>query len=118
MHVNVIAEFHVNILNLLCLHVFQSLRSISWHHEGKQFMSSHSDGSLVTWNVKAVGKPASIITPHGKSGINFDSVLSSISPSNRKALFCWVVSVGRAQKCKFVGQGFGVSEVKNFPCDN
>jgi len=45
---------------------FQSLRSISWHHEGKQFMSSHTDGSLITWNVKSQGKPASIIIPHGK----------------------------------------------------
>ncbi|WAR06730.1 STXB5-like protein [Mya arenaria] len=44
------------------------LRSISWHSEGKQFMSSHSDGSLLTWNVKTPGKPASIITPHAKPG--------------------------------------------------
>ncbi|XP_052242226.1 syntaxin-binding protein 5-like isoform X2 [Dreissena polymorpha] len=46
----------------------ESLRSISWHHEGKQFMSSHTDGSLVSWIVKSPGKPASIITPHAKVG--------------------------------------------------
>ncbi|XP_052807589.1 syntaxin-binding protein 5-like isoform X9 [Mya arenaria] len=46
----------------------EPLRSISWHSEGKQFMSSHSDGSLLTWNVKTPGKPASIITPHAKPG--------------------------------------------------
>ncbi|KAL4233705.1 Syntaxin-binding protein 5 [Mactra antiquata] len=44
----------------------ESLRSITWHHEGKQFMSSHSDGSLITWNIKSTGKPVSIITPHAK----------------------------------------------------
>ena len=48
------------------MYIFQSLRSISWHHEGKQFMSSHTDGSLLTWNIKSQGKPVSIITPHGK----------------------------------------------------
>ncbi|XP_060577978.1 syntaxin-binding protein 5-like isoform X2 [Ruditapes philippinarum] len=46
----------------------ESLRSISWHHEGKQFMSSHTDGSLLTWNIKSQGKPVSIITPHAKVG--------------------------------------------------
>ncbi|XP_053396743.1 syntaxin-binding protein 5-like isoform X2 [Mercenaria mercenaria] len=46
----------------------ESLRSITWHHEGKQFMSCHTDGSLLTWNIKSQGKPVSIITPHAKVG--------------------------------------------------
>ena len=53
----------------------QKLGSICWHMEGKQFVSSYHDGSLVTWNIKpaaqvgeglATRKPASIIFPHGK----------------------------------------------------
>ncbi|KAB7496615.1 Syntaxin-binding protein 5, partial [Armadillidium nasatum] len=43
------------------------LRSISWHHEGKQFMCSHTDGSLTTWVVKqTTPKPTNIIYPHAK----------------------------------------------------
>ena len=45
----------------------EPLRSISWHHEGKQFMGSHTDGSLTTWGVKQpTPKPTSVIFPHGK----------------------------------------------------
>lgn len=40
------------------------LTSITWHHEGKQFMCSHSDGSLSTWTIRQL-KP-SITFPHGK----------------------------------------------------
>ncbi|XP_076289671.1 syntaxin-binding protein tomosyn isoform X6 [Lasioglossum baleicum] len=42
------------------------LRSISWHHEGKQFMCSHTDGSLSTWTVRQV-KPTSVTHPHAKT---------------------------------------------------
>ncbi|XP_034187166.1 syntaxin-binding protein tomosyn isoform X4 [Osmia lignaria lignaria] len=42
-----------------------SLRSISWHHEGKQFISSHTDGSLSTWSVRQV-KPTNVTHPHAK----------------------------------------------------
>lgn len=41
------------------------LRSISWHHEGKQFMSSHTDGSLITWTVRQV-KATNVTHPHGE----------------------------------------------------
>jgi len=35
--------------------------------EGRQFVCSHGDGSLVTWNVKPTNaKPTSVIFPHGK----------------------------------------------------
>ncbi|RXN29314.1 syntaxin-binding 5 isoform X5 [Labeo rohita] len=44
----------------------KAIHSVAWHHEGKQFVCSHSDGTLTTWNVRAPAKPAQIITPHGK----------------------------------------------------
>ena len=53
-------------LQTVWLYIFQALRSVSWHHEGKQFMASHTDGSLTTWNIRAAGKPCNIMTPHGK----------------------------------------------------
>ncbi|XP_053598538.1 syntaxin-binding protein 5 isoform X7 [Microplitis demolitor] len=43
----------------------EPLRSISWHHEGKQFMCSHTDGSLSTWFVKQA-KPINVTHPHAK----------------------------------------------------
>ncbi|XP_043261441.1 syntaxin-binding protein 5 isoform X6 [Colletes gigas] len=42
------------------------LKSITWHHEGKQFMSSHTDGSLSTWTVRQV-KPTNVTHPHAKT---------------------------------------------------
>ncbi|XP_068228736.1 syntaxin-binding protein 5 isoform X3 [Palaemon carinicauda] len=46
----------------------EPLKSISWHHEGKQFMCSHSDGSLTTWGIKqTTPKPVSAIFPHAKT---------------------------------------------------
>ncbi|XP_055011637.1 syntaxin-binding protein 5 isoform X2 [Boleophthalmus pectinirostris] len=44
----------------------EAIHSVAWHHEGKQFVCSHSDGTLTTWNVRAPAKPTQIITPHGK----------------------------------------------------
>ena len=46
----------------------QRLTSISWNMDGRQFVCSHNDGSLVTWQtVKPVNnKPSSVIFPHGK----------------------------------------------------
>ncbi|KAL0110335.1 hypothetical protein PUN28_013771 [Cardiocondyla obscurior] len=41
-----------------------SITSITWHHEGKQFMCSHTDGSLSTWTVRQV-KPT-VTFPHAK----------------------------------------------------
>ncbi|RUS70838.1 hypothetical protein EGW08_021397, partial [Elysia chlorotica] len=46
----------------------EALRSISWHNEGKQFMCSHSDGSLSTWNVKTPQRAVSVTSPHAKIG--------------------------------------------------
>uniref|UniRef100_A0A4W5MQY7 Syntaxin binding protein 5L n=1 Tax=Hucho hucho TaxID=62062 RepID=A0A4W5MQY7_9TELE len=44
----------------------QAIHSVSWHHEGKQFMCSHSDGSLTIWNLRNTARPIQITYPHGK----------------------------------------------------
>lgn len=44
----------------------EPLRSISWHHEGKHFVSSHIDGSLCTWPLRATPKPQLLVYPHAK----------------------------------------------------
>ncbi|XP_026789802.2 syntaxin-binding protein 5 isoform X5 [Pangasianodon hypophthalmus] len=44
----------------------EAIHSVAWHHEGKQFVCSHSDGTLTTWNIRSPAKPAQITTPHGK----------------------------------------------------
>lgn len=44
----------------------QPLRSISWHHEGKHFVSSHTDGSLCTWPLRPTPMPQYHNYPHGK----------------------------------------------------
>jgi len=50
----------------VCVCVYeQSLRSICWHHEGKQFVCSHADGSVTIWNFKIPHQPQSYMMPHG-----------------------------------------------------
>ncbi|XP_014470600.1 PREDICTED: syntaxin-binding protein 5 isoform X6 [Dinoponera quadriceps] len=44
----------------------EPLKSITWHHEGKQFMCCHTDGSLSTWTVRQL-KPTNVTFPHAKS---------------------------------------------------
>ncbi|CAF1109170.1 unnamed protein product, partial [Didymodactylos carnosus] len=44
----------------------QGLTSISWHHEGRQFMCSHCDGSLSVWNLRVTDKCFSINYPHAR----------------------------------------------------
>ncbi|XP_049583577.1 syntaxin-binding protein 5-like isoform X8 [Syngnathus scovelli] len=44
----------------------EAIHSVCWHHEGKQFMCSHSDGSLTLWNLRNTSKPIQITFPHGK----------------------------------------------------
>ncbi|XP_066993628.2 syntaxin-binding protein 5 isoform X1 [Anabrus simplex] len=56
----------------------EALRSISWHHEGKQFMCSHADGSLSTWAVRQSPKPINVIQPHAKA--NKEGKLESCKP--------------------------------------
>nr|XP_033795477.1 syntaxin-binding protein 5 isoform X2 [Geotrypetes seraphini] len=44
----------------------EAIHSVAWHHEGKQFICSHSDGTLTIWNVRSPNKPIQTIVPHGK----------------------------------------------------
>ncbi|XP_044221692.1 syntaxin-binding protein 5-like isoform X3 [Thunnus albacares] len=44
----------------------EAIHSVGWHHEGKQFMCSHSDGSLTLWNLRNTTKPFQVTFPHGK----------------------------------------------------
>uniref|UniRef100_A0A7N8WYP1 Syntaxin-binding protein 5-like n=1 Tax=Mastacembelus armatus TaxID=205130 RepID=A0A7N8WYP1_9TELE len=30
----------------------EAIHSVAWHHEGKQFICSHSDGTLTIWNIR------------------------------------------------------------------
>ncbi|XP_055709028.1 syntaxin-binding protein 5 isoform X5 [Phlebotomus papatasi] len=45
----------------------EPLRSVSWHHEGKHIVSSHTDGSLCTWPLRATPKPQFHSYPHAKT---------------------------------------------------
>ncbi|XP_037699949.1 syntaxin-binding protein 5 isoform X3 [Choloepus didactylus] len=44
----------------------EAIHSVAWHHEGKQFLCSHSDGTLTLWHVRSPSRPVQTITPHGK----------------------------------------------------
>uniref|UniRef100_A0A3B5M4U2 Syntaxin binding protein 5L n=1 Tax=Xiphophorus couchianus TaxID=32473 RepID=A0A3B5M4U2_9TELE len=44
----------------------ERFEKIHWHHEGKQFMCSHSDGSLTLWTLRNTTKPFQVTFPHGK----------------------------------------------------
>ncbi|XP_075930761.1 syntaxin-binding protein 5-like isoform X8 [Petromyzon marinus] len=44
----------------------EAIHSVAWHHEGKQFICSHSDGSLTTWAVRSPAKPLQVLLPHAK----------------------------------------------------
>ncbi|XP_053317353.1 syntaxin-binding protein 5 isoform X7 [Spea bombifrons] len=44
----------------------EAIHSVAWHHEGKQFICSHSDGTLTIWNVRSPARPIQTIVPHGK----------------------------------------------------
>ncbi|XP_054270672.1 syntaxin-binding protein 5-like isoform X2 [Macrosteles quadrilineatus] len=59
-------------------HSAEPLKSVTWHHEGKQFMCSHTDGSLTTWNVRASPKPLNVSFPHAKT--NKDGKLETCKP--------------------------------------
>lgn len=64
----------------------EPLKSIAWHHEGKQFMCSHTDGSLTTWSIRQNNKAIHFSQPHGK----FRSSLSPCwkGPSFFKCFYC------------------------------
>lgn len=48
----------------------EGLRSVAWHHEGKYFVSSHTDGSLCTWPLRPTPKPQFHSYPHGEYRYN------------------------------------------------
>ncbi|XP_022911480.1 syntaxin-binding protein 5 isoform X3 [Onthophagus taurus] len=56
----------------------EQLRSICWHHDGKQFMCSHADGSLTTWTTRQNNKPVHVSQPHAK--VNKDGKLEQCKP--------------------------------------
>uniref|UniRef100_A0A7E4VTT2 V-SNARE coiled-coil homology domain-containing protein n=1 Tax=Panagrellus redivivus TaxID=6233 RepID=A0A7E4VTT2_PANRE len=47
---------------------FPQIKCISWHHDGKQFMCGHSDGSLSIWNIRKPNEAQQKINPHSTSG--------------------------------------------------
>lgn len=44
----------------------EPLRSAAWHHEGKQFMCAHTDGSLTTWQLRQPQRPLNVSQPHAR----------------------------------------------------
>lgn len=70
--------------------VHQAIHSVAWHHEGKQFICSHSDGTLTIWNVRGQGKPVQTITPHGKDTETLPRANAQTHMHTHAcALFCW-----------------------------
>ncbi|CAH0389310.1 unnamed protein product [Bemisia tabaci] len=59
----------------------EPLTSISWHYDGKQFVCSHTDGSLTYWSTRYLDKPNSINLPHAKT--NKDGKLETCKPINK-----------------------------------
>ncbi|XP_044259756.1 syntaxin-binding protein 5 isoform X4 [Tribolium madens] len=57
------------------------LKSVAWHHEGKQFMCSHADGTLTTWSIKDRTKYLCISQPHAK--VNKDGKAEQCKPINK-----------------------------------
>lgn len=45
----------------------QPVISAYWLNDGKQFICSHSNGTLSVWNLKNSDKPVETLTPHSKS---------------------------------------------------
>ena len=92
---------HKNIPSLIRVKVY----SVSWHMEGRQFVTSCGDGSLVTWAVTgkpvpqqsaAHNKPVSVIYPHGKKSKDtgkmepcdpIEKVIWGVSRSNYEPYF-------------------------------
>lgn len=61
-------DFKLKCVDYRIIH-HEPMTHLSWHHEGKQFMCSHSDGSLTTWSIK-VTKPVAIMYPHARHMIS------------------------------------------------
>lgn len=70
--------------------VMQAIHSVGWHHEGKQFMCSHSDGSLTMWNLRNTTKPIQITFPHGEE----QKPLQSIAATGGAGCAVWPHDLG------------------------
>ncbi|BES93882.1 LLGL2 [Nesidiocoris tenuis] len=46
----------------------EPLKSVSWFYDGKQFLTSHTDGTILTWSLRQPGKAVNVQTPHAKVG--------------------------------------------------
>lgn len=59
---------------------------LAWHHEGKQFVAAHGDGSLITWQTRSNARPVNIMYPHAKMAAGasqqFDSSAGQAQASN------------------------------------
>lgn len=62
--------------------LIQAIHSVGWHHEGKQFMCSHSDGSLTMWNLRNTTKPIQITFPHGEELTSYKSIVTVTPPAS------------------------------------
>lgn len=48
--------------------ISETMSSISWFYDGKQFMSAHNNGSLIVWSSKqGETKPLNILHPHSNN---------------------------------------------------
>ncbi|KAL1455649.1 hypothetical protein WDU94_009731, partial [Cyamophila willieti] len=56
----------------------EPIKSVCWHYEGKQFLCSHTDGTISTWAVRPLTKPLSVNQPHIKT--NKDGKLEQCKP--------------------------------------
>ncbi|XP_070569216.1 syntaxin-binding protein 5-like isoform X4 [Ptychodera flava] len=59
------------------------VRSIAWNCEGKQFLCSHTDGSLTLWNMKNANKPVNIMYPHAKPPIMKGARIDPCAPISK-----------------------------------
>ena len=51
------------------------MTSAYWLNDGKQFICSHSNGTLTVWNLKNSDKPVETLTPHGKECFSQQALL-------------------------------------------
>ena len=64
----------------------ENLLWLAWHHEGKQFLAAHGDGSLITWQTRSNTKPSSILFPHAKTASSGSSSVTTGQQQQQPAL--------------------------------
>uniref|UniRef100_A0A1I8F828 WD_REPEATS_REGION domain-containing protein n=1 Tax=Macrostomum lignano TaxID=282301 RepID=A0A1I8F828_9PLAT len=75
----------------------EDLCSVSWHHEGRMFISSHIDGSLVKWSLKNPQKPE-VTFPHGRRR------LADFIPTDSASILAQP-RVGKTPTCSYLAAG-------------